>query len=188
MSPDPTPRPTLSRRSFGAVAAVAAASTALVGCATDEPLDLPGLPPLGDVEPDLEQVRAGLAAERQLLEHLSAVRQRHRRVRRALAPTASVHEAHVDLLGRAVEEAADGPSDTPATDPRRVAGDPAQALGQLIRLERSLAEDHVGAAMASRSGPLARVLASMSAAAAQQAVLLAALPADSAAEPPAPGS
>jgi hypothetical protein len=165
--------PPLSRRTLGSRVAGLAVSAALVtaGCDTDEPLDLPGLPPIGE-EPDRDRVLTGLRDEQAVLEQVSRVRRRHRRLRRALAPTAAVHQAHVELLSRAVDDSDDASEAGPDSP---VPGDPAKAVAQLVRLERSLAERHVATAVKSRSGVLARVVAAMSAAAAQQAVVLAPL-------------
>lgn len=158
----------------GAVGLLAASTLLFAGCDSDEPLDLPGLPGRGEDEPDLARVRAGLRGEQTVLDQLDRVRRRHRALRRPLAATADVHRAHVQLLSRAVEGDDDG--DAPPEGTRdRVPRDPAEALVQLVRLERSLAESHVETAMRSRSGDLARVVAAMSAAAAQQEVTLAAL-------------
>jgi hypothetical protein len=169
VSPDPGG---VTRRAFGIGLVGVAASTALVttGCNPDEPLDLPGLPAV-DEEPDLDRVVTALDDEQRMLDVVVRVRRRHRQLRRTLAATESVHAAHVDLLSRAVE--------TPQTpggngrDRPRVPDSPADAVAELVRLERSLADRHVDTAVRSSSGVLARVVAAMSAAAAQQAVVLA---------------
>lgn len=153
-----------------------AVTTALVtaGCDTDRPLDLPGLPPLG-AEPDQDRVLDALRDEQVVLDEVRQVRRRHPGLRRELATTAAVHEAHVALLSKAV----DGTSPSDPADPggdeddeTRVAPSPARARAQLARSEQGLADQHVATALKSRSGVLARLVASMSAAAAQQAVLL----------------
>lgn len=167
----------VSRRAFGTGVAGFVASTALVtsGCDTDEGLDLPGLPPLGE-EPDHDRVLDGLRDETAVLDQVRQVRRRHQELRRPLAATVTVHRAHIELLGRAVDGAdEDSEEDAAEPGPGRVPADPAKAVAQLVRLERSLAEQHVATAMRSRSGVLARVVATMSAAAAQQAVVLAPL-------------
>jgi hypothetical protein len=172
-------RSPVSRRAFGT--GLAAVTTALLtaGCDPDDGLDLPGLPAIGN-EPDNDRVVAGLRDEQAVLDRVARVRQEHRALRSALAPTEAVHQSHVDLLGRAVEdsERAGGPGGSTgsgARDSGRVPGDPAQAVAELIVLERGLAERHVATSVTSRSGTLARVVAAMSAAAAQQAVVLAPL-------------
>ncbi len=171
----------LSRRTLGSGLTALAVSTALAtaGCDTDQPLDLPGLPAMGE-EPDADEVRAALRDEQLVLDHAARVRRRHPGLRSELAATVAVHEAHVELLERAVDDSgkeagADGPSDRDRGAGPEVASSPSRAAAQLVRLERSLTEHHVATALKVRSGVLARVLASMSAAAAQQAVLLAPL-------------
>ena len=195
MSPDPVPgRPpgpggrAVSRRAFGTGLGVAV-STALLttGCDTGDGIDLPGLPTIGE-EPDHDRVVAGLRDEQAVLDQVVRVRQKHRSLRSALAPTQAVHQAHVDLLSRAVDDTegsdgsdgSDGSAESGAArrDRGRVPGDPAQAVAELVRLERALAERHVTTSVKSRSGTLARVVAAMSAAAAQQAVVLSPLAVD----------
>lgn len=163
-------------------AGLLAATTLLVaGCDSEEALDLPGLPGGEEDEPDLDRVRTALRDEQAVLDQITRARRRHRSLRRSLAATAEVHRAHAQLLGRAVEgnegdEGDEGDGSTPpAGSGTRVPRDPAVALAQLVRSERSLAQRHVETSMRARSGDLARVLAAMSAAAAQQEVTLGAL-------------
>ena len=198
MSPDPVPRgargpgePAVSRRAFGAGLGVVVSTVLLTtGCDAGEGLDLPGLPSIGG-EPDHDRVVAGLRDEQAVLDQVIRVRREHRGLRSALARTQAVHQSHVDLLSRAVDDTdgsdgSDGSvgSDDPA-EPRsgsedrgRRPGDPAKAVAELVRLERKLAERHVATSVQSRSGTLARVVAAMSAAAAQQAVVLSPLAVD----------
>ena len=171
--------PVLSRRAAGAGFAALAAATALLtsGCDPEGGLDLPGLPETPD-NPDEKQVAAGLRAEQQMFQRIALVRRRHRRLRDALAPTLAVHRAHVELLGGALDGAAsdtDGGVDAGTRGSNPVPADPARAMADLVRLERLLADRHVATSVACRSGALARVVAVMSAAAAQQAVALAPL-------------
>lgn len=168
----------LSRRSFGSVLAVATVSAlATSGCDTDDGLDLPGLPDVAE-EPDREQVLAALRDEQAVLDQLRRVQERHRPLRRRLEPVVEVHRAHVELLAQADDVGPDGTGEA-----GRVPGAPSDAVAQLVRLERSLSAQHVTTAMASRSGVLARVVASMSAAAAQQAVVLSALASEASPDP-----
>ena len=161
----------LSRRSFGSGLVAAATALAASGCDTDTGFDLPGIPD-AEEQPDHAQVLAGLQDEQAVLEQVRRVQRRHRAQRRPLAATVEVHEAHVELLARA-DQTSDAPA--PRTTVQRVPPDPSAAVDQLVRLERSLAAKHVETAMAFRSGVLARVVATMSAAASQQAVVLSAL-------------
>lgn len=150
-----------------------AVGATLTACDPDEPLERPGLPGLPGEEPDLAQVRRALLDEQRVLEQVARVRRRHRQLRRPLAATAAVHEAHVELLRRAADDDPGEADGNDAAEPRpRVPAAPATAVAELIRLERSLAAEHVETAMASRSGVLARLVAALSAAAAQQAVVL----------------
>jgi hypothetical protein len=162
----------LTRRSFGSGLVAAATVLATSGCDTDDGFDLPGIPDAGE-EPDHDQVLASLRDELAVLDQVQQVQRRHRSLRRPLAATAAVHEAHVELLTRA-DDTSDAPEGA-ETASRRVPADPSAAVALLVRLERSLATKHVETAMASRSGVLARVVATMSAAAAQQAHVLSSL-------------
>jgi hypothetical protein len=117
-------------------------------------------------EGDLELLRRALDRERQLRRDALRTARRHGGLRANLRRTAEVHTAHTDLLQRSVEGSSAGPV------PRRVAGDPRAAARALAGDERALADAHARAALDARSGPFARVLAGMAAAADQQAVLL----------------
>ncbi len=165
----------LSRRALGSGVAALAASTALVtaGCDSGDGLDLPAVPGLPDSEeePDRPRVLDALRGEHLVLVQLRRTQRRHRRLRRQLRPVVALHQGHVDLLSGAV----DTPSASPAEKRPRVPTDPGAAVAALVRLERALAAEHVDTAVQSESGVLARVVATMSAAAAQQAVVLSAL-------------
>jgi len=150
------------------------------GCDSDAPLRLPGLPEPAE-EPDHDRVLAALQDERAALARVRQVQRQHRsnpQLRAALAEAASVHETHVGLLVGAVddEELAPGEGSRRELSPGgAVPRDPAGAAAEVVRLERTLADRHVETAMRSESGVLARVVASMSAAAAQRAAVLAPL-------------
>jgi hypothetical protein len=162
----------LSRRALGA-AALAASALAVSGCDDETRLDLPAIPGLSQrEEPDTGRVAEALAAERAMVDRLVQVQRRHPALRRALQAAVETHQAHVELLDGVVPDTgADTGGDSGTSD--AVAADPARAIGALVRLERALSEAHVTTAMRSRSGVLARVVATMSAAAGQQAVVLA---------------
>lgn len=172
----------ITRRALGRGAAALLGATTLLaaGCDSEDPVDLPALPSLGEEEPDLEQVAAGLRHEQAVLQQVARVRRRHLALRGPLRPTEAVHQAHVQLLARAVDEPTGEETTQGEPSRRKVPADPRKALADVISLERSLAAQHVGTAMRSRSGVLARVVAAMSAAAAQQAASLASLGASSA--------
>lgn len=174
----------LSRRALLAGAPAALAVLVTAGCDSDTGVSLPSIPGLAPEQqdnPDLPRVQDALAGEEAVLAAVQQVQRRQRTLRKALAATAAVHQSHVDLLRSAAEDAA-SPSPSPSPPVARVPRDPAAAVAALVRLERKLAADHVDTAMGSRSGVLARVVASMSAAAAQQAVVVGALPVRSAKE------
>lgn len=167
----------------GAPAVLAVLVTA--GCDSDSGVSLPSIPGLTATQednPDLPRVQDALADEEAALAAVQQVRRRQRSLRKALAGTEAAHRSHVDLLRSAVEDAG-SQSASPTPPATRLPRDPGGAVAALVRLERKLAADHVDTAMACRSGVLARVVASMSAAAAQQAVVIGALPARSSQEP-----
>lgn len=76
-----------------------------------------------------------------------------------------IHAAHVDLLR--------GDDPAPRVAPPQLV--PRRLLGRLPTTETVIAEQHATACLAAESGPFARVLASMAAAARQQAQLLSGL-------------
>jgi hypothetical protein len=140
----------------------ALAAGALTACTDNSPAT-PGVP-----DPDEALVREALAAETSLLGLLSAVTRPHARRARELAGTLAVHTAHVQLLGHAVE---DTPSPT-TTPGAAFVGDDKAAYLTVARAEDALGLTLRRCAFRAESGPFARVLAGMAAAAAQQAVAL----------------
>lgn len=136
---------------------------ALAGCdlGGSEPASSP-TPPAGSGDPDadlVEAVTGDIVATSALV---VALGRRHGSLRRPTAELARVHEAHLEVLGSG-EPTGERPPRTRTT---------AEALALLrqreLRHQRLLA-DH---ALSARSGRLARLLASMSAAIAQQLALL----------------
>ena len=108
-----------------------------------------------------------------MLERVAATARRHPTLAATLASTRAAHRAHVALLTKAV------PDDTPFRSPSpgadgsaRVPRKPTRALSALAAAERHLGDVGARSSLAARSGPFARVLASMSAAASQQSVRL----------------
>jgi len=169
----------LSRRALGAgVLATPAALAVLTTAGCDSGgVDLPSLPglPAGNEDqdqPDLDQVQDALRGEQAMLATVQQVRRRQRSMRKALGATAAVHQAHVDLLQSAVEGASSASPAPPPSSAHKLSSDPAKAVAGLVTLERKLSAAHAGTALSSRSGVLARVVAAMSAAAAQQAVVI----------------
>ena len=93
---------------------------------------------------------------------VTALARRHDSLRRPLAALVGVHEAHLEVLG---------PREPTDARPARTRN-AADALSVVVKREQRhqrLLADH---ALSARSGRLARLLASMSAAIAQQLVLL----------------
>ena len=137
--------------------------TVLAGC--DLGSDDPSSGPAPSAEPDdpdtglVETVTDDIVATWQLVESL---RRRHDSLRRPLSTVARIHEAHLEALGSDVRP---GRRQAPGGNAR-------QALARLkareLRHQRLLADQ----AVAAQSGRLARLLASMSAAVAQQLALL----------------
>ena len=141
---------------------------AVTGCSPDG--DLPDLPGLDDEQldpdPDLVLVRRVSRDEQGVLDLVSATRKTHRELRATLAGTAAGHRAHLELV-----RVADGEPPRPRRTPK-VAEQPGRALEDVVRAERMLAGRHARSALEADSGRLARAIASMSAAAAQQGSVL----------------
>jgi hypothetical protein len=181
-----------------------ASVTLLSGCTIGgkpEPLP-PVREPTPGVDPDVVVAGDTLAAERAMLDRVSATMARHTGLAPLLTPVAAVHQAHVELLTRAVPDSATSAaspsgSASPTTSPPgvptgptaassspsagsgattetvRVPRDPDRAVRDLARHEDALSLVDKQQAFTARSGAFARLLASMAAAAAQQAVVLA---------------
>jgi hypothetical protein len=141
----------------------------LTGCTAEAPEEPAVLPRLRR-NPDHDLVVASLAVEQAHLEQLVAVRRRHRKVRAALAASVAVHQSHVEVLRGAVEDAAaPEPAPWPAPDAAE------RALTALAASARNASREQSDIAMAAESGTLARLVAGMAAAAAQQERYLAEL-------------
>lgn len=193
----PLPRRPLDRRHLLGVLGAGLGVTVLSGCTLGgkpEPLP-PVREPTPGVDPDVVVAGDTLAAEREMLDAVTATMARHSGLQPLLAPVAAVHQAHVELLTRAVPGSAPSPSSSPsslaspsAAPPGSPAGpspsasptgspattdvprDPDRAVRRLARQEDKLSLFDRQQAFTARSGAFARLLASMAAAAAQQAV------------------
>jgi hypothetical protein len=145
------------------VLTAALATSALGACTTDVTVA-----PSPAEDPDAALAAQVLAAENELLRLLDTLTaDRPRRVR-ALAANRAVHEAHLQLLGRATTTTTTAPTETPAP----FTGDDRAAYLALARAEDRLGQMLRRAAFSAQSGPFARVLAGMAAAAAQQSAAL----------------
>ena len=190
---------------LGLLGAGLASATVLSGCTIGgkpEPLP-PVREPTPGVDPDVVVAGDTLAAERGMLDRVNLTMSRHTGLSPLLSPVAAVHQAHVQLLTRAVPDSAstgssaapspsgspspsesppssESPSPSTATEPSpsattdtvRVPRDPDRAVRLLARHEDDLSLFDKQQAFTARSGAFARLLASMAAAAAQQAVVL----------------
>ena len=171
---------TVTRRAtLGGAAALTA--VAVAGCTDDSPRRTVTPPPTrrAGTDPDVLLAATVLADERAMLARVKATTRRHPTLKAELAGARAAHRAHVRLLSRAVpKEAASAsasasPSATPSAAPSPgVPAKPGPALAALAQAEDRLS--HLGrrSAFAARSGAFARVLASMAAAATQQATQL----------------
>ena len=187
--PSPVPaRSALTRRTaIGGAAAVGA--VVVTGC-TPSGIDRRSrrsavAAPTPDTDPDVALAATVLADEQAMLDRIAATVARHPGLDGRLAAARAAHQAHVDLLTKAVPaKARVSPSQdaTPSVSPS-VAPSPAATPVVPARPPRALAvlaneEDRLSlvgrrSAFAARSGAFARVLASMSASAAQHAATLA---------------
>jgi hypothetical protein len=158
----------VTRRQLAA-GGVAVTLLGLAGC-TEELPDEPAMLPRLRRDPDHDLVVASLAVEQAHLERLAAVRRRHRPVRAALAASVAVHTSHVEVLRGAVDDAA---APEPAPWPVPLAA--GRALTALAASARNASREQVDIAMAAESGTLARLVAGLAAAAAQQERFLAEL-------------
>ncbi|MGZ4495282.1 MAG: hypothetical protein ACXVWU_11325 [Nocardioides sp.] len=194
--------PLLRRRTaLGAVLA-AGAVTGLAGCTRGVDMrpapgaSLSPAPSTPTVEPDVALAGTVLAEEQAVLDRVLATLAAFPGLRGTLAGAEEAHRRHVALLKDAVPHgsgapsapsttastaaatvpspasASASPSATPAPTGPRVPADRGRALTALARAEDALTLSAKRAAFAAESGAFARVLASMAAAAAQQAVVL----------------
>ena len=141
------------------------------------------------VDPDVPLAASVLSAEQAMVDLVDATVTTHPRLAHLLDPTRAVHTAHIGLLAHAVpgssatpsasasspspSAASPGsPSATPSPRTYDVPQDRAKALRQVAREEDALSLADKRSAFAAESGAFARVLASMAAAAAQQAAVL----------------
>jgi hypothetical protein len=127
-------------------------------------LTQPSASPAAGPDPDEDLLRAALVLEATQVARLDRVGRLRvpADVRGLVSAARTVHQAHVDLLR----------GDDPAPQVQPPTSLPRRLLGRLGGTELGIAEQHAAAALAAQSGPFARVLASMAAAARQQATLL----------------
>ena len=122
----------------------------------------------GHADPDValvERVRTELA---DILALVTATGAANDSLRGRLRPFRELHRAHLAVLTDAGETGSPAASPSGATGDLSVARSPASALHQVVRREQLTRARLADAAVAAESGTLARLLASMSAAVAQQ--------------------
>lgn len=184
-----------ARVSRRAVLATTAGATGLAvsGCTLGGPRERPrrggddSAPP--EEDPDVAVATEALAAVETVLALAVATGSRHPDLAAGIADTVAVHERHGSLLVDAVPgaarprptnsptEAGSPGSPDPTTTPSPtvdVPRSPARALARLVAAERTLVSEGKRLAFAAQSGAFARVLGSLAASAAQQAVVLSA--------------
>ncbi|MGI8901672.1 MAG: hypothetical protein ACR2HA_12260 [Nocardioides sp.] len=128
-----------------------------------------------EADPDVALAASVLAGEQDMVDRIDAAVAAHPALARTLTSARAVHVKHVELLTEAGPVA---PSATPSPQPGRPrrrpsrARDRASAITTLARHEVRLSLVSRRRASAAESGAFARVLASMAAAASQQAAVL----------------
>jgi len=190
-SPSPAPSPPrLTRR--GLLVTATGALVVAAGCTSAETAGAGGVRRPAEPDPDIALAAEALADRRAALDAIAATTARHPQLADVLAATVLVLENHAGLLAEAVpgsagagarpsggpDAAADpgageGASATPGPGPAaRVPRDRGRALAAEAAAQRTLATATKRHAFAAASGTFARLLGSMAAAAAQQAVRL----------------
>lgn len=129
------------------------------------PADEPSVPP-ADPGLDVRLAEECLAAELAMLVLLESMQTGAARRLRVLAGMREVHQAHVRLLTEAVPTTSPSSSASPSS-PAPFDGNERAADLALAQAEEGLARTLRAAALRAESGPFARVLAGMSASAAQ---------------------
>ena len=172
-----------------AVGGLLAAGAATVAGCTPRGIDRrrrpkPSGSPTPDEDPDVTLAATVLREEQRVLDVVLATLQRHPELAATLSGARTTHQAHVALLNDAVPREdrpsgdtspeATSPSATPSGTPSATAV-PRKARAAVVAVARE--EDRLSlldrrSAFAAESGAFARVLGSMAAAAAQQAVAL----------------
>lgn len=119
--------------------------------------------------PDVALAARVLRDEQAMLDRVVATVRAHPRLAGAVAGARAAHRAHVALLGRAVPDDVPSPSAETNRGTPRVPDRPGPALAALARAEGRLGAAGRRSALSAESGAFARILASMAAAASQQA-------------------
>ncbi|MGH3322263.1 MAG: hypothetical protein ACRDN9_19255 [Streptosporangiaceae bacterium] len=143
---------------------------ALLGAAGCEPLGYIQPEPPG---PGVLIARRAITSEEDLLARYAAVRRRHPSLAARLDPVAADHREHLRALrGRVVGGATARPTHGSTSSVPSVPAGPDHAVATLVTAERHASKRLLGA-LESAPGPLAQLLASVSACEATHATLLA---------------
>lgn len=159
---------TLDRRRLLGIGVGTSGALLLAGCTGDDPEATPSAAPSTIQEPaDADTILAAQIADlvARMLARVDAAGGTGPQARRRLKALRAMHRAHLSVLEG--EPSADEPA-----LPGNVRN-PNQAVAWVRRAEQKHAEDLVAAAVAARSGALARLLASMSASTTQHLEVLA---------------
>ncbi len=178
-----TPSPSTALRRRTALGGLVALGTVAAGCTggTDDGPAAPATRPAREPRPDVALAATVLAAEQDVLDLVQATMRRHHRLRGLLGNTRDVHREHVRLLTEAVPSEPASPASASPSPPSpaspsasgvHVPADRAKALAAVARAEDELGLEGKRSAFRAESGAFARILASMAAAAAQQAALV----------------
>ena len=176
------PTPPLSRRTAlgGLAALTATAASACTAHGVDRRAGAHAARPARTPEdPDVLLATTVLGDEQAMLDRVLATARRHPRLASSVAGARATHRSHVALLegavpGNNVSSSNGSPSgaSSPARRTPPVPRRPGEALAALARAEHRLSLVGKRNAFAAQSGAFSRVLASMAAAAAQQALHL----------------
>lgn len=180
----PFPHPLSRRATLGGATALTAALVSGCTASRDRHATAAAEPTRAGDDPDVALAATVLDDEQRMLDRVLATVRRHPGLDGAVGGARAVHRRHVALLADAVPDSGASPSApagaSPSVSPSvpatavSVPDRPGPALAALARAEERLSLVGRRSAFAAESGAFARVLASMAAAAAQQAVLLAA--------------
>ena len=157
--PHPLPSTATTRRTAVGVALAGLAALSACDASRDEPSAASGVSASADPDADLV---SGLSDEMTTLLGLAAsIEATYPRLGPSVRPWRELHEAHLKVLGD---------DSTPAPAHRRRFAGPDAALRELRQREQRFQARLVDASVSAQSGPLARVLACMSAGVAQRLV------------------
>lgn len=160
--------PAVRRRTVLSGGAAAAGALALGACSLNNPYNEDATPPEEAIErldPDIALAVEAVAALGVAQRLVEATGRRHPKLAAELQGLLALHRAHHAALVEAVPDDVDL---TAGTQPAQVAPRPDVARQRVVAAEDTLRNQLRGFALRAQSGPFARLLASMTAAVAQQ--------------------